>query len=55
LGLKQRMPAGAEDADGLCVRAGEVLDAEPVGGADPHALHDAVRQDGERLAVLHRE
>ena len=37
------------------VLAREILDAEPVGGADAHALHDAVGQDRQRLAVLHRE
>ena len=37
------------------ILAGEIFDAEPVGGADAHALHDAVGQDRERLAVLDRE
>ncbi len=39
----------------LGVLAGEIFDAEPIGGADPHALHHAVGQDRERLAALHRE
>src|SRR5262245_5864912 len=53
--LPARLPAGSENADALRILAGEILDAEPVGGAHAHALHDAVGQDRERLAVLHRE
>jgi len=32
-----------------------MLDAEAVGRTDAHALQDSVGQDGERLAVAHRE
>ena len=39
----------------LGVLAREILDAEPVGGADAHALHHAVGHDRERLAVVDRE
>src|SRR6516164_9122516 len=53
--LRARLPAGAEKAEALRVGAGEVFYAEPIGRADAHALHDAVGQDRERLAVLHRE
>ena len=53
--LRAGLPAGAEDADGPRVLAGEIFDAETVGGADAHALHDAVGQDRQRLAGLHRE
>src|SRR6516162_1529116 len=53
--LRARLPAGAEKAEALRVGAGEVFYAEPIGRADAHALHDAVGQDRERRAVLHRE
>ena len=39
----------------LRILAGQMPDAEAVGRADADALHDAVGQDRERLAVLHRE
>ena len=53
--LRAGLPAGAEDPTELRVLAREIFDAEPVGGADPHALHDAIGQDRERLAVSDRE
>ena len=53
--LRAGLPAGAEDGDGLGILARQIFDAEPVGGADPHALHDAVGKDRQRLAVLGRE
>ena len=53
--LRPRLPAGAENADRARILAREIFDAEAVGGADPHALHDAVRHDRQRLAVLGRE
>ena len=53
--LRAGLPARAEDANGLRVFAGEILDAEPVGCADPHALHHAVGQNRQRLAGRHRK
>src|SRR5262249_46875263 len=51
--LRARLPAGAEKAEAFRIVAGEVFYAESIGRPDAHALHDAVGQDRERLAVLH--
>jgi hypothetical protein len=53
--LRAGLPARAQNADRLRLFAGEIFDAEAVRRADADALHDAVRKDRERLAILDGE
>src|SRR5260370_6422569 len=53
--LSTGVPARAENADAGRVLAREIFDTETVGCTDANALHDAIRQNRQRLAGLGRE
>src|SRR5207248_5191569 len=50
-GLRAGLPPRTKNSHHARIFAREIFDAEPIGGANPHALHDAVRKYRQRFAA----